>query len=254
MANTLEVQSLHRAFDILEAIGCSGAPVSLKQITTITGLPKSTVYRLLSNLENRDYVRCDNNSNYRLGLQFFKLNQYADRDFDVKNVARSFLESLSEFTKETTHLAILEKSRVLYVDTVESPYALRLVAKVGTTNWVHCTALGKALLIKHSDQEICSILEDQGMERQTEYTLSTPAQFLQTMKEVRRLGYSLDERESEIEGRCVAAPIYNNRGLPIAAISISGLATRFSREFIEREVVQKLLESTRKISQIFGFN
>ncbi|MDU2064325.1 MAG: IclR family transcriptional regulator [Sporomusaceae bacterium] len=253
MANSLEVQSLHRAFDILEAIGSSTTPVGLKQITEMTGLPKSTVYRLLSNLESRNYITCDHNSTYRLGLQLLKLNQLAEKDFEIKNVARGFLESLNAFTKETVHLAMLDKNRVLYVDTVESPHALRLVAKLGTTNSVHCTALGKALLIGHSDSDIEKILREQGMDVRTEYTLTTPESYLTEMRIVRQTGYALDDRESELEGRCIGAPIYNRSGEVIAAISISGLAARFAREFIEKEVVHRLLEATHTISKTFGY-
>ncbi|WP_378956524.1 IclR family transcriptional regulator [Pelosinus sp. sgz500959] len=253
MAGKLEVQSLHRAFDILEVIGNSGAPISIKKITEETGLPKSTVYRLLNNLENRNYAFCDENGNYRLGYQLLMMSQWAEKDFEIKHIAKSYLESLNQFTKETVHLAILQKNRVLYVDTVESPHASRLVAKLGTTNSVHCTALGKALLLKHTDASILNILEAEGMDRRTEHTLVKPLEYLQEMEEVRKLGYALDKQESEMEGRCIGAPIYDNGGKIVAAISISGLATRFSRDFIEKEVVSRLLDSTLRISRVLGY-
>lgn len=253
MAGNLEVQSLHRAFDILEVIGNSPNPMSIKKITETTGLPKSTVYRLLDNLENRNYIFCDSNGNYRLGYQLLMMSQWAARDFEITHLARNFLESLNEFTKETVHLAILQNKKVLYVDTVESPHALRLVAKLGTTNAVHCTALGKVLLVNHSDAEIVSILEEQGMDKRTEHTLITPEEYIKEMQDVRRLGYALDKQESEMEGRCIGAPIYDNTGKTVAAISISGLATRFSLDFIEKEVVSRLLESTLCISRVLGY-
>lgn len=253
MSNSLAVQSLHRAFDILEAIGNSATPASLKEITEATGLPKSTVYRLISNLETRDYVRCDNNGKYRLGFQLLMMSQWAETDFEIKRVARNYLESLNLFTKETVHLAILGKNRVLYVDTVDSPHALRMVAKIGTTNSVHCTALGKALLLKHSDEDISRILEEQGMDKRTEYTLCTPADYLREMAVVRRDGYALDNRESEMDSRCVGVPIFDNAGRIVASISISGLATRFSYDFIVNEVVSKLLDSTARISRTLGY-
>ena len=167
----LEVQSLQRTFDILEVVANSVLPVSLKYITDETGLPKSTVYRLLSNLEKRDYVKCDSNGSYRLGIQLLMMSQRAEQNFDIKNLARKHLVHMNEVTKETVHLGILVKNRVLYVDTVESPHALRLVAKLGTTNAVHCTALGKALLVEHDEAQIRELLAVDEMERRTEYTL-----------------------------------------------------------------------------------
>ena len=250
----LEVQSLQRTFDILEVVGNSVAPVSLKYITDETGLPKSTVYRLLSNLEKRDYVRCDSNGTYRLGIQLLMMSQRAEQNFDIKNLARKYLLQLNEFTKETVHLGILATNRVLYVDTVESPHALRLVAKLGTTNSVHCTALGKALLVKHDEEQIKEILTSDGMERRTEYTLCTVEDYLAEIDKIRRLGYALDNCESELDGRCIGAPIYDNAGQVVAAISISGLASRFSKEHIEKVVANELLRSTREISKFLGYS
>jgi DNA-binding IclR family transcriptional regulator len=253
MAGKIEVQSLHRAFDILETIGNSQIPMSIKKITEETGLPKSTVYRLLNNLENRNYAFCDTNGNYRLGYQLLMMSQWAEKDFEIKNLAKASLESLNAFTKETVHLAILQGRRVLYVDTVESPYSSRLVIKMGTTNSVHCTALGKALLINHKDAEILDILEAEGMEKRTEHTVTKPLDYLKEMEVVRKLGYALDQQECEMEGRCIGAPIYDKSGKVVAAISVSGIATRFSLDFIVKEVVSKLLESTLRISRVLGY-
>jgi DNA-binding IclR family transcriptional regulator len=249
----LEVQSLQRTFDILEVVGNSVKPVSLKYITDETKLPKSTVYRLLSNLESRDYVRCDSNGNYHLGMKLLMMSQRAEQKFEIKHVARKYLQQLNAFTKETVHLGTLDKERVLYVDTVESPHALRLVAKPGTTTSVHCTALGKALLLRHADEEIREILVNEGMDKRTEYTLITPDAYLRDLDIVRIQGYAMDDCESELDARCIAAPIYDNSGKIIAAISISGLASRFSKQFIKEEVAYRLLAVTQEISKILGY-
>lgn len=249
----MEVQSLHRALNILEAVGTSETPLSLKQITDITALPKPTVYRLLRNLEDRNYVTCDTTGNYRLGLQLLLLSHLAEKDFEIKLVAKPHLVFLSELSKETVHLGILEQNRVLYVDTIESPHTLRIVTKLGSTNSVHCTALGKALLIKRTDQEILDILEQQGMEQRTEYTITTPVDYLREMRVVRSQGYAIDERESELEGRCVSAPIYDHTGNVVAAISISGVSTRFSSDHIKKDIVPQLLDRTTRISRLFGY-
>lgn len=249
----MEVQSLNRALNILETVGQSETPLSLKEITDLTGLPKPTVYRLVRNLEYRNYIACDSTGKYHLGLQILLLNRWAERDFDLKLVVKPHLAFLSELSKETVHLAVLDHNRVLYIDTIESPHALRLVAKLGSTNSVHCTALGKALLIKHSDQEILDILEEQGMEKRSEYTITTPVEYLRHMRIVRSKGYAIDERESELEGRCVGAPIYDHTGKVVAAISISGLSTRFTVPHIEKDIVPHLLDRTKRISRMLGY-
>lgn len=248
----LEVQSLQRALDILEAIGSSAKPISLKGLSDATGLPKSTTYRLLGNLENRGYVRCSLDGSYQLGLKFLMLSQRVDQTFELKNLVHPFLLQLSERTRETVHLGMLDKGKIVYVDTVDSPQTIRLVAQLGANNPVHCTSLGKALLINTPDEEIVRILATEGMERRTEYTLTTPEQFLAEMHQVRQRGYSLDDMESAVECRCVGAPIYNHHNVIVAAISISGPANRFTKAVLEQEAVPKLLEVTQQISKFLG--
>jgi DNA-binding IclR family transcriptional regulator len=248
----LEVQSLQRALDILESIASSGKPVSLKALTSATELPKSTVYRLLGNLEHREYVRCNPDGSYQLGLKFLMLSQRADQSFELKHLVHPFLLQLSERTRETVHLGMLYKDRVVYVDTVDSPQTIRLVARLGSSNPVHCTSLGKALLIATADEEIRRILDTEGMERRTEYTITSPTAMFSEMAKVRQLGYALDEMESATECRCVGAPIYNHEGVIVAAISISGPSGRFSSKVIKQEVAPILLAATQKISRFLG--
>ena len=247
----LEVQSLQRALDILESIGSSASPVSLKTLAIMTGLPKTTVYRLLGNLEQRGYVRCHSDGSYQLGIKFMLLSQRADQSFSLKHLARPFLLQLRDRSRETVHLGILDKTKIVYVDTVDSMQSVRMVAQLGSSNPVHCTSLGKALLIAKSDAEILDILATEGMERRTDYTITTQAVFLAEMAKVRTLGYALDDRESALECRCVGAPIFNQAGAAVAAISVSGPASRFSREIIEQTVVPMLLDVTQQLSRSF---
>lgn len=249
-ASRNEVQSLQRALDILEVIGTSAKPVSLKEVTQAANLPKSTVYRLLNNLEGRDYVRCDSHGCYQLGFKVMMLGQRLEQNFELKELIRPFLQHLNEVTRETVHLGILAKERVVYIDTMESPHNVRLVAKIGSTNSVHCTSLGKALLVGHSDDSIAEILERQGMEQRTEFTLTTPQSYLAQMRLGRERGYFFDDRESDYECCCVGAPVYNHKGEAVAAISISGPFSRFTHEIMQEAAIDQLLEV---VSQISGY-
>lgn len=248
----LEVQVLQRAMDILEAIGTSAEPVSLKNITQKVGLPKSTVYRILSNLEFRGYVCCGNEGGYRLGLTFLTLGQKAERGFELKRLARPHMAKLNQLTSESVHLGVLARNRVFYLDSIDSPHSIRLVAQIGGSNHLHCTSLGKALLIAHSDEEIRQILTEGGMERRTHYTLATPEAFLKEMEVVRRVGFGFDDRESGDDCFCIGAPIYNHLGQVLAAISVSGPISRVSRQTAETLVAPRLLEATKSISRSLG--
>lgn len=248
----IEVQSLQRALDILEMVGNSAAPMRLKKIAAEVGLPKSTVYRLLSNLEGRGYVRCSGDGIYTLGLKLLMMSQRVEEGFELKHLVRPYLVKLNSVSKESVHLGMLENHRVLYVDTIDSPHIIRLVAKVGMTNELHCTALGKALLMGHPDEAIRRIMSETGMPARTAFTLTTPDCFLQEMLKIRSQGYAVEDRESNINCRCVSAPIYNHKGMIVAAISISGPDSRVSLEEIENGFAPVLLEATQSISRYLG--
>jgi DNA-binding IclR family transcriptional regulator len=131
-------------------------------------------------------------------------------------------------------------------------FVARLVAQVGGSNSVHCTSLGKVLLISHSDDEIRQILSESEMERRTHYTLVTPEAFIKEMEVVRRTGIGFDDRESGDDCFCIGAPIYNHLGQVFAAISVSGPVSRLSRRTAETTVAPKLLEATKTISRSLG--
>jgi DNA-binding IclR family transcriptional regulator len=197
-------------------------------------------------------VRCNQDGSYQLGLKFLVLSQRADQSFELKQLVRPFLLQLNELTRETVHLGMLQQRKVFYVDTVDSPQSVRLVAQLGSNNPIHCTSLGKALLMNTPDKQILLMLDEAGMERRTEFTITTRDEFLADMARVRERGYSLDDMESAVECRCLGAPIYDHNHNVVAAISISGPASRFSFELIEREVVPNLLAATQKISRFLG--
>lgn len=247
----LEVQSLMRALDILETVGESTSAVSLKTITERVGLPKSTVYRLLSNLESREYVRCNIDGTYQLGLKLLTVSLQVEQSFELKQAAHPYLLALNASAQETVHLAILQGGKVLYIDTIESPQSIRLVAKIGASNPVHCTALGKSLLFAQTDEEIARLLRVQGMEKRTEYTIRSIEDFLVEMKVCRARGYAFDEKESALDARCVGAPIFGPKGNVIAAMSVSGPAVRYTRE-MGAKVGLKLIQAAQEISEVLS--
>jgi len=247
-----DVQSLQRAFDILETIGNSSKGIALREIADKTGLPKTTVYRLLGNLESRDYVRCTSGGFYELGLKLLMMSQRVEQKFQLKHVARPILHQLRDFSGETVHLGVLENNRVMYMDSVESNHPVRLVARIGATNSIHCTSLGKALLINRDDRAITKILDLQVMEKRTLYTITDRKTFLDEMAEVRKLGYALDDQESAADCRCIGAPIYDHQGKVVGAISISGPVSRFLLPMVHDTIAPRLLQATRQISQFLG--
>ena len=138
------VQVLDRAFAIIDALADTREDASLAEIAAIVKMHKSTVHRLMMNLERHRLVDRDQTGHYRLGMKLYDLGIRAFSRFDIRHRARPHLEKLMYNTEETVHLCILDDGEMLYVDKVEPRRSIRMSSTVGRRNAVHCTAVGKA--------------------------------------------------------------------------------------------------------------
>ena len=154
------VQSLDRAFDLLELLCRSQNGMAIHQLSEITGLHKSTVHRLLAAMASRGYVRRDpENAVYRAGMRLCELSEYIQENLDVVARAREPMERLSRATGETVHLVAREGAEIVYVYKVESIHgAIRMVSRIGMRRPLYCTGVGKAILATRGDEEVLQCL------------------------------------------------------------------------------------------------
>ena len=221
-------RSVARTCAILRLIGRSGDEgVTLVDVAGATELPKSSAHRYLQVLEGEGFIERDlRSSRYRLGVGFMSLQSgHIDR---LIQRTRPFLTRIRDQFDETVNLGMLVGHQIVYLDILESPRAMRLAARKGDTEGIHSTALGKVVAAKLPDRDVLELLRRTGMPRLTPYTITTPELFLQELQRVREAGYAIDDRENELEGRCVAVYV---PGLNTpTAISLSGVASRLSME------------------------
>ena len=157
------VQSVNRALEIIEKISeANGHGISVTEISRSIGLPVSTVYRLIQNLQAWNYVHENSEGNYTLGLKLLQLGSIVLRNVELRNIAQKYMEELNKQTKETIYMAILDDKayELIYVEKIESLRNVTLVAGVGTRNYVHSTANGKCILSGFSDEKIREILKE----------------------------------------------------------------------------------------------
>jgi IclR family transcriptional regulator, acetate operon repressor len=219
------VRSVERTLDILEALSRAPEGLSLSAIAEAVSMPRSSMFRYLSVLENRRYVSRESASgNYLLGLAFFSFASPPTRQLAA--TARPWLEKLRDEFGETMNLGILDGTRVLYVEVIESPHAMRLSARRGDRDFIHCTSLGKAIGAQLTDHEVGRILELEGMPKLTPRTLSDQAAYLEALDEVRERGFATDTSESEEGASCVAVPLEWAGSSVKVAISLSSPAGR----------------------------
>ncbi|NIJ13611.1 IclR family acetate operon transcriptional repressor [Saccharomonospora amisosensis] len=224
------VQSLQRAFELLERLADTGGEASLSELATSSGLPMPTIHRLIRTLVALGYVRQNANRRYALGARLIRLGENASLQFGTW--ARPLLTELVEEVGETANLAVLERDEVVYVAQVPSRHSMRMFTEVGRRLLPHGTGVGKAILAHLPADEVRTLLERTGMPSYTEHTHTDPDAFLDHLGMVAKQGYALDEAEQELGVRCLAVPVL---GAPTpTAVSVSGPEGRLTDDVVER--------------------
>ena len=226
------VQSIERAFDLLEMLADAGGALGLSELATASGLPLPTVHRLMRTLVNRGYVRQEASRRYALGSRLIRLGDTSSRMLGTW--LRPFLAQLVRLTGETANLATLDGDEVVYIAQVPSPHQMRMFTEPGRRVSTHCTAVGKALLAQLPPGDARTLLERSGMPAVTPATITDPDLLLAHLEVIRKQGYAVDEGEQEIGVRCFAVAIPD---APAAlAISTSGPQARMTDDAAARIV------------------
>jgi IclR family acetate operon transcriptional repressor len=243
------VQSVDRAFTLLERLADAGGPLTLSELADLTSLPMPTIHRLLRFLSNQGYVRQEASKRYALGLRMIRFGQSASRG--LGSWATPYLASLVDKFGETTNMAMMEGDSCIYVAQVPSPQSMRMFTEVGRVVMPHCTGVGKAILSLLPDDQVVALLKRTGMPARTEHTLVSTDAMLAALASARELGYTVDDGEQELGVRCVAVPL---TGLPfLAAISISGPGGRVKTEDVPN-IAPELQSVAAQISRNFRSN
>jgi len=242
---------LERALDVLEYV-CANGGTDVAGISSALGIPVSTVYRTLSALEQRDYVRHSAPNCYEVGARLLTLHGITELQNKLMQVSRLHLQQLSRRTGQTAHLAVLSTNQVGYIDTVIGPTGLSVYPSLGSSSPLYCTSLGKALLAFLPARLQDSILSQLNLEPHTHNTLTSLTQVREHLAQVRQQGYAVDDEEFQLGVRCIGAPVRSAAGEVIAAISISGLAAQVGGESFE-SLVEAVRETASAISSELGY-
>lgn len=248
MATTKLIQSLERAFSILELFQ-NRDELSLKEITESVGLNKSTTFGLVNSLCLLGYLyQNSDNQKYSLGVKVLSLTNAMRRNNILIRVARPYLEKLSAKYQETVHSAIAFNHAVVYLDKVEAISSIYINTQIGTRNYMHCTGVGKCLLAYKSTEEIDAILNSK-LKAMTYNTITNPEKLKHELEKIRINGYAEDNEEIEIGLSCLSVPIFSGKDQPGFAISLSGPTTRIQL-MNKKIVIADLKKSAASLSQL----
>ncbi|MFO7730950.1 MAG: IclR family transcriptional regulator [Spirochaetia bacterium] len=218
----MKVQSIDRVFDILELLSIKHEGLSLTEISRRLELPTSTVFRLLSVLRSRNYIEKNDSTNvYRLGLGFVELTSLYLSNIELKTEAQPYLRNLSQMTGQVVFMGTEHDGELVYIDKYEQFNEIRKYCFLGQRRPLYCTALGKALLTGFKDEEIRELYPEGELKPMTSHTITNVERLIEEVHEICLRGYAIDDQEIEEAMWCVAAPVYDYRGIIIAAVSTS---------------------------------
>ena len=247
------IASVQRAFDILNLFDHTRVELGTTDIARQLGIAKSTISGLVQTLEwNGLLEKNPSTRKYRLG---YKLAEYAGillNQTDLRQLANPQLKQLLDWCNESVNLAVLDHSHVVYIERLNGTNMLGMRSEIGKREPVHSTALGKAILAFTPSTEVQDLLRSIQLVSRTPKTIVDPQKFIEDVARTRQRGYALDDEENEIGGRCVAAPILDHRGKPVAAISISSPVQRFPREKVP-DYGHKVIEAAQAVSRRLGY-
>jgi DNA-binding IclR family transcriptional regulator len=245
------IHSLDRAISVLEILSESNVPLSLAEICKQMNLHKSTVHRSLMVLERRELIQRTLGNRFHLGLKLYELGNRAVEQIDLRTRIQPYFRYLATQVGETVHLSILQKTSVIYLDKVEPNYGVCRNSKLGTSNPVYCTSMGKAMLAFQSEEIIEKIVSRIHFVRYTSKTLYTREMLLSALERIRRRGYAVDNEEIELGVRCIGVPILDENQLAIAAVSVSGPTSRIITQNVPM-IVKHLQRCCNEISTMLA--
>ncbi|MEE1939730.1 IclR family transcriptional regulator [Streptomyces sp. TRM 70361] len=220
------VPAVNRALDILELFLDGDGVLSAPEITRRLGLPRTTVHELVTTLAARSYLVPvpEQPGRYRLGVRNYQLGSRYAEQLDLAAEGRRVAGEVAETCDETVHVAVLEGTDVIYIAKVDSTRAVRMVSAAGRRLPAHCTAVGKMLLASLPEEELGTRLPGPGGEplrAMTENSITSPDELREALARIRARGIAVEERESNPDVSCVAAPVRDSAGRVVAALSIS---------------------------------
>lgn len=246
------VQSLGRAFAILEEVARHREGIGLADLSKLVGLHSSTTFHLAKTLVTLGYVRQEKDSKrYRVGGPLFALAASALDEIEKVNVATPVLEDLSRETGESGHFAVRMGDAVVVIARTSGPGAFQLTDRVGMVRPAHCTALGKIILASLRPDQLKRFLGRVELKPSTKKSITSVATLMREIAEIKHSGVAFDDGEFNPEVRCIAVPVMDFTGQIIGALGISGPIWRLSNQALQGHA-KTVRAAANRLSAEFG--
>lgn len=243
------IQVIERMMSLLDALAESPEAASLKHLAAATELHPSTAHRILAAMTNARFVERQDAGTYRLGIRLLELGAIVKSRINLREVALPYMQELHEKIGEAINLGARHDDEIVYLERTSSGRSLvRVVYLVGGRAPLHLTSLGKLFLAADGPQKVKDYAKRTGLPGKTPHSLTTLAALEKELDKVRRHGIAFDDEEAEIGLKCVAAPIHDDEGMVVAALSVSAPSDRHDPNWVDL-----LRQTADAVSRALGY-
>ncbi|WP_127583799.1 IclR family transcriptional regulator [Paenibacillus koleovorans] len=221
--NTYIVPALEKGLLIMEKLSASDAPLRLTDIHEQMGIAKTSVFMIMSTLETMGYVEKVDENRYRVSMKLYNMGIDILSHYDIRGIAKPYMEQLAEQLRLTVHLASMSEGKAIYIEKVNGPNFVQFGTRVGQSFRLHLSAIGKAFAAYLEEHKLDEIFKENPMIRATENSITSLEVYKKFLKNVREVGYAIEDEECEVGVRSIAAPIFNNEGKVVAAMGVTAV-------------------------------
>lgn len=247
------VQSLVRGLAVIRTFSGDTPSQTLSEVARGADLPRATARRLLLTLEDQGYVE-SRNGRFQLTARILDLSQAFLSSLSLPRVALPHLESLVERVNESSSVAILSDTEIVYVARVPTKRIMTVSIGLGTRFAAYQTSIGRVLLAELDDLQVRDIYERSDRTRVTSHTVKSADDLLDRVAEARDQGWAMVDQELEVGLRSLAAPIRGQSGTTIAAVNVSTHVGRTDMSELKAVFLPALIETANTISEALALH
>jgi len=248
-------QSLAHGLEILFLFDTSTPLHTVTEISKRLGYTQSKTYRLVRTLMRYGLIQEDDGTaRYSLGLSALRLGLVAQQKLNIAVIARPYMKELSQITKETVLLAVVNGTKGVVIERIESEEPVRYsLFQSGVSIPLHAGASSKILMAFLPEEEWDHIIKVEGLKYFTPNTITNANKLKANLRAIREKGYAFSDQEADRHVRAISAPIFNGVGEIMAGLSVAGPIYRISKRKLN-ELSKLVLDYSQKISAQLGYS
>lgn len=246
------IRSVAKAMELLQLLSDAGEAMTLSAISERAGLPKSTVFGLLTTMRDYDVITQHADGKYALGLRLFEYGCRASAFWNISSLARPYLDHLAEATGASAMLSTYENGHIVALDQAEGRDSLRIVTAPGARLPLHCTSQGKVFLSAMADHEAKRVLSRRTLEPYTPKTLVTWEELFRVMQAARENDYAVEEGEYRFGLCSPSAPVRDSSGAVRYAVGVVGMFDSVRSPAFQRDI-DLTCAAAAQISTVLGY-